>query len=173
MTVCSAETALAASDGPRDRETCVAETLGPKHTQSLAHLFACATDRAWLFPQSSYIPTAQVAAKRWCDRSATTALDLLSYVADAPAPVAAMRMRDGEIAYFVAKSYRQDGIASRALAALICAAQNIPTPQLTAKVQRENIASRSLLEKAGFEFSGLMSTHGPCGALLTYRLRLL
>lgn len=149
-------------------ETCVVAPLGPEHTQSLATLFSCPKDRAWLFPQSSYLPSADIAAKRWRDHSATTAIDVLSYVENASSPIAVMRMRDGEIAYFVTAAHRKRGVASRALATLYTVAQNGPETQLTANVQRENMASRNVLEKSGFRFDGLVSASGHCGAMLKY-----
>ncbi len=144
--------------------------LRPENAKALAVLLSCPVDRARLFPESSVVPTACDAARRWCRPGDAPSLDLLSFVPGVASPIAAMRLRGGDLAYVVAASHRGRGVATRVLTALIAALGGGSGTRVSANVQRENNESRKLLERAGFTFRGLTPTKGKTPAMLSYDL---
>ncbi len=61
----------------------------------------------------------------------------------------------GELGYWIARSHWGQGLASEAVPAVIAAAERDPELRhLFATTDPENLASRRLLERSGFRFSG-------------------
>lgn len=69
--------------------------------------------------------------------------------------VAGLRLNRGKISYFVDPQYWSKGIGSEAVSAFVDWVWDTQErDSLTAQVMRDNIASRRILEKTGFEFTG-------------------
>ena len=66
----------------------------------------------------------------------------------------------GEFSVYVARDYRGDGAGRAVLAALIEAASAHGLHKLTSRVFPENVASRGLLKRLGFDEIGIHRRHG-------------
>ena len=89
-------------------------------------------------------------------------------------PVGGARIAQGEISYYIAPTFWRQGYGFELVSAVSAFAENLRLQKLTATVLRENVASRKILERIGFEFAGLQycadSSHRGRYAVLRFRL---
>lgn len=142
---------------------------GAGFSPSLDELERCFADRsllARLYCAASAIPNANTAASDWHDEPAGPQDIQVWLVGPGDSIVGAARLESSELSYFVVPGCRGSGFATWAVGAVLESFTGEPRP-VHAVTERNNVGSRRLLERTGFQFAGL--TPRARGHMMLYR----
>jgi RimJ/RimL family protein N-acetyltransferase len=141
----------------------------PQDIAALQELFAQPELLAGLFARPAAEAAFLAARTQWL--STAYCLNMVARLRSTQTVVGAIRLVQNQLSYCIDPAWGRVGLGGELVAGVTQWAWTDRT-ELVAIVQRDNIASRRVLERAGFQFSGLDPGHAQSaagGAALLYR----
>jgi RimJ/RimL family protein N-acetyltransferase len=159
---------------PRERPDTRAVSLRPASPADSERMFEWANDPATRAASFRPARITRAEHRRWCAESLAGAR-LLFIVEVTATPTGLVRLdridsATAEVGILVAKEQRGRGLSVPALRALIDVARDAGFRNLLARIRLDNLQSRHIFERAGFELAGEDTVHGVQAAC--YRLQL-